>query len=519
MRLRNICWYLGVFLIADALINLLSLIVAFIYGEDPVPILSLVIIAMILGGILIKTFPRREISFSETMMLVVITFIAVSLLGAIPYMFVLSGNIENVIIDSIFESVSGYTTTGLTIFPKEIYLNQDNGVYHSLIFRRTLSEWIGGLGIVILFLSLFARGGLSSVYLYKIAYGNEKIAPSVAHTSRIVLRIYLFYTLVGTILFYLSGIDAFHAICATMSLLATGGFIGNVFSDANFKFNLVTEIIIMSIMLIAAIPFTIHQKVFSRNLTKKDLKYIEVKWLFLIVISSILIYIVVASKHNIDPISNLDQIGIGVISIVTTTGYSSGDLHTNLQDESKGLDTLSDSSKVLVFLLMSIGACAGSTAGGLKIVRLTILWSTFKNFIKKCSLPEHAIVPIKIEKRIFSIEEVKTVALFFFIYLSLEIISAQLILLSMEFSNMNIDVGDAMVVSASALGTNGISPRDIRELPAITKIILIIEMLAGRLEIIPLFALFGYILKKTVEKERVTLEDSIKMIKKLSRMK
>lgn len=498
MQLKNTFNYLGIFLFISGLLSLLPVGVALYYSEDPIPSLISSVLYCIFGFILFKKFSQRDLNFGDAMILAAISFLIVSLFGAIPFfMSSLSEGypLEDKIINSYLESVSGFTTTGISIFPSEKYSPSAEN-YHSFVFRRTLSEWIGGLGVIILFLSLLAKGGHSTVYLYKLGR-SEKITPSVERTARIIFRVYIFYTLIGAMLLWILNFDFFHSLTAIMSTLSTGGFI---FLDQGFQEEISREgnSIILGIlaisMLIGSIPFTLHYTLFGGNL-RKFFNNLEIKAMLFLIIFFALVFFLLGFNEPI----------FTVISALTTTGHP-----MPFQD-------MSDLQKFLLVILVVVGAGAGSTAGGIKLIRLSVLSKAIFWLIRKISLPETAIFPLKVRGKVFEEKELREIALFFFIYIVLLTFSSSVLLFSGQ------KLSDSLLLSASVQGTSSLTPIEVRELGILPRILLIFQMIAGRLEIFPVLALIGYFLRgvkkeaKVVD-EKVELERRLKILRKLGRL-
>ena len=264
MDIRHTSRYLGIFLLISGFLNILPVIVAIYYNEEFIHILITVLLSCTCGFMLSR-YKHTTLDFGDVMLLSALTVLILPFFGAIPFFMTLDGTPMDVLVNGYFESMSAITTTGLTILPDEL-LSPDSPSYHSTIFRRTLSEWIGGLGVVIIFLSILARGGISTVYISHMEGGIKRITPSIGHTAKIIVRVYLFFTIIGTIVLWLSGVDdMFHAITAVMSTISSGGFI---FFDKGFNPDWLVMGILSVFMLIGAISFTLHYTLFSGNLIK-----------------------------------------------------------------------------------------------------------------------------------------------------------------------------------------------------------------------------------------------------------
>jgi|GEM_PF-626590 len=494
MDIRSIERYLGIFLLISGVLSFLPAVVAYHYDEPIIPHLIAGVLSCFCGLFFIRS-PRRELKFGDAMLLTAISLLVISFFGAIPFFMTLKGSSVDNLVDGYFESISGYTTTGLTILDDELN-PRSNSYLHSTIFRRTLSEWIGGLGIIVLFLSILARGGISTVYLYKMEVGAERITPSVEHTAKIIFRVYLFYTLVGIILLWIINNDVFYSITAIMSTLATGGFI---FLDQGFKVNNLLSMSVLTIfMLIGAIPFTLHYMLFSGN-WRKFFRNIEIRTLCWIIAISLLFFVVLSWDDIIyQGISILENSFLAVISAVTTTGNTGLDLHS-----------VGNVEKFILITLTIVGAGAGSTCGGLKLIRFAVLMKAIQWLITKSSLPDTAVVPLKLGKRIFTDKELRIISLFFFIYIIL-MFAGMLILLIFGVGpeGGGIEPIDALMLSASAQGTSSMTNLNINPQPIVVKIFLIFQMIAGRLEIFPILALIGYLIHGA-KTEAIILEHEV----------
>jgi len=471
MDIRNIYWYLGVFLLLSGFISLLPIFVAFYYNEPAIPFLISGVISCIAGAVLMQS-PKKELGFGDAMLLVALSLLVLSFFGAIPFFMALEGGLAEVLLDGYFESISGYTTTGLSILPGHM-LQPASQSYHSLVFRRALSEWLGGLGIIVIFLSVLAKGGISTVYLQRIEGAGERIVPSIGRTARITLRIYLFYTLVGAILLWLSGLNVFHSLVGVMSTLSTGGFIGNL--PSFYSSGLTTNLVLMLCMILGAVPFILHYHLLSARPTR-FFRNVEIRTFFWILSLSILILLPTVNYVSVSAIpSTLHRLGLGIVSTMTSTGYSSA-----------GLEQIGYLGGFLLVILMLIGGCSGSTAGGLKFIRLSVLLNAIQWLIRKYSLPESAVVPFKISGKVFDNRELMNISLFFFVYVLLIFFSSAVFML------FGISPMDSIFMSASAQGNNGLTAVEIATLPATVKIVLMFQMIAGRLEIFPILALLGF---------------------------
>ncbi len=515
MNLRNISWYLGVFMIVSGILSFLPIPVALYYDE---PIVSLVFRCLLFGfvGFVFIRYPRKNLDFGDAMLLVGVSMIIIPFFGAIPFFPELEGNTVDILVDGYFEGVSGYTTSGLTIF-SEKQLNPESSTYkHSLIFSRTLMEWTGGLGIIVLFLSLLARGGISTVYLYRVEGGEKRIAPSIDHTTKIILRIYLFYTFAGASILWFLNMEPVYALSTIMSVLSTGGFISMV---QGIHIDIFSEIVILVFLLLAAIPFTLDYVLLSGNL-RRFFSHLEIRFAcYLILIASLILTMILLTSGG-ELMSSLHRSVVVVIGTITTGGYG-GDI----------LSDLNGPEIFLIIVLMIIGGGAGSTAGGIKIIRVGVLLKAIRWLIRKLSLPETAVLPFKIDKSVFNDEELRNIGLFFFIYITLLLVGTFSLMAWGTNGDRGVELIDAFFLSVSTQSNVGFSTLDIGIQSIIVKGIMIFQMIAGRLEIFPILALVGYLIKGferevvEIEKEFIEkkggeeeLEDRVEFLRKMSRI-
>lgn len=455
MDLKSILSYLGTLLEILAVLSLIPLIVAGIFQEAGLytPFLLTAIISFILGIVLDKRFQKQELNLGSAMVLSALAFIIISVVGAIPLMFYLSP--EN----AVFESVSGFTTTGLTTVNPEL-------IPHSLVFWRSFTQWVGGIGILFIFLLLMRSPGISSYYLYKAEGRTQKIEAGIEHTVKRVAKIYGGYTLLGTVLLCLAGMPLFDSINHAFTSLSTGGFSTRANSIASFN-NPWISLVIVFLMVLGATSFFVHDRILRRRV-REYLDNPEAKMFWIIaLVFGLLISLIILNTGNAF---------FQVFSALTTTGFTTVSIDSHL-------------FKFLIIILMLIGGFAGSTAGGIKLVRVGILGKSLSWLQKKISLPQSAVIPFKFHKKVVRGEELTITSLFICIYLVVLIVCG-VVLIAVGYSPI-----DSFFEASSAQGTVGMSVIDEAAMPLIGKFFLIIGMLLGRLEIFP-FLVLVYALAK-----------------------
>ncbi len=449
MEFKSILSYLGTLLEILGILSLIPIMVAWIFNEGDLytPFLLTAIISFILGIILDKRFQKRELNLGSAMVLSALAFIIISLVGSIPFLFYLTP--EN----AVFESVSGFTTTGLTTVNPEL-------MPHALVFWRSFTQWVGGIGILFIFLLLMRSPGISSYYLYKAEGRTQKIEAGIQHTVKRVAKIYGGYTILGIILLSIAGMPLFDAFNHTFTSLSTGGFSTRANSIAGFN-NPWISLIIVFLMVLGGTSFFMHDRILRKKV-KKYLYNPEAGMFWMIAaIFGIIISIVIL---------NTGDAFFQVFSALTTTGFTTTAINSNL-------------FKFFIIILMLIGGFAGSTAGGIKLIRIGILGKSFSWLQKKISFPQSAVIPFKFNKKVVRNEELTIISLFICMYFILLAVSS-LVLIGIGYSPM-----DSFFEASSAQGTVGMSVINEAAMPLIGKLFLMIGMLLGRLEIFPFLAL------------------------------
>ncbi len=457
--MKSVMAYVGLLLEIFSIFLILPIIVAFIYGEAATPFFVTFTISIFLGIFLEKYFRRETLDISRGLVITALTFIMFSVLGAIPYLLMDSGE-PLVAVDALFESVSGFTTTGLTVF------SDVSSLPKSILFWRSETQWVGGMGIIILFLSILRGLKTSSMALYSAQGYDERIEPTIKETSQKMVKIYLTYSLFGVFALYLTGLTFFEAIATMFSAISTGGFtVVNQFYTANW-----TLAVVSILMILGSINFIIHDKIFKRkfDMVKEN---IEIKSFFatLIIFISFIFIVTKSLKLSI----------FQAISALTATGFSISDV--------------AGFAPVLIFvtiIAMVIGSSSGSTAGGIKQMRLILALKSIVWAIKKTTLPKDAVIPFKIGGKGIEDDVIKITQVFIFTYATILVIGS-LSLMAYGYSPI-----ESLFQAASAMGTVGMSMIDIGSAVAGVKIILMACMFLGRLEIFPIFVLIERIMNK-----------------------
>jgi len=405
----------------------------------------------------------REPSVSGAMIFSAAVYLLIPLIGAIP-IFTIS---KMSFVDSYFEAMSGFTTTGLTMFT-----NVEN-LPKSILFWRSLMQWIGGIGVIILMLTILARPGMAAARLYAAEGRTEKLVATIAGTVKRTWWIYVLYTGVGVVLLYLAGMPLFDALNHSMAAIATGGFsvknagIGAYNSSA-------IEACTLLVMMLGMTSFAVHYQVFCRGV-REFFRNTEVRVMFIFITAfSIFIFSILLVKTSIPLFIGVRQSVFQCISALSTTGNST--VNISAWDES---------TKTLLIMLMVIGGGYGSTSGGIKLIRVATILVSLRWIVRKLMSPRGTMISPKLWGKVYDEAEVVDAMRYSLLYFIL-LVGCSVLMTTLGFSLI-----DSLFEVASAQGTVGLSVGVTSpNLHFIGKLILIIEMWAGRLEILPAILLF-----------------------------
>ncbi len=475
MRLNFIGSSIGIILRLFSIMILIPCIVAIIEKDyfSIIPFISASGLSLLLGLILKINQESLDslnlIKKSEVLFTVALSWISICLISAVPYLFY-----GITPLNALFEATSGITTTGATIlthfeYPKAMFL------------WRSLSQWLGGMGIIVLFIAIlpqFKIAGRQMFYAEAPGPTEEKITPRIKHTAIALWSIYLFLTIAQIISYKLAGMNLFDSICNSFSTISAGGFSPNPDSIMGYNSSKIIWITIL-FMFLSGANFALQYKIYIQRKFNSLIKSDEFKlYLGLFLSISFFIALMLIFEENYEKISAIRNSLFETISTMTSTGFASVDYTKWILP-----------AKIFLFLAMFTGGCAGSAAGGLKIVRILYMFKFLKTEIVKILHP-NAVVPIKIDKNIISDEVGKQIVSFVMFYFLIFAVFAFIVALIEQ----NLVIG--LTGSISAIGNIGpafgaLGPYDsFSILHPITKIIFIIMMLVGRLELIPFLAMF-----------------------------
>ena len=426
-------------------------------------------------GYLFKDKTQKEEEFNDigkmdALAIVLLTWNIMFVLGSIPFMYFGLG-----FVDALFESVSGVTATGATIL-------SDFSLYpKTMFFWRSFSQWIGGLGILVLFTAIlpqFSIAGRQMLFTEVTGSKENKLTPRIRQTAIALWGVYFILTILEIITLSMLKMPIFDAICTSLSTIAGGGFSPQATSIVAYGSSKIVWAVAI-FMFFAGFNFALQYKVFFKGKIRDLFKDEEFRVYFLIVLCFTLFIALTLTSHYIyDFITSLRNAFFQVLTIITTTGFASVDYNEwNLR------------AKLFLFLLMFTGASIGSATGGLKLLRLVLIFKYMKRQIAKIHHP-NGVYPIKINKMIVNEDVVKQMISFSFFYYGIFVITAVALVFIEQDAITGISAAIATLGNIGPGFGNVIGPMgSYADLSVLSKLIAIFNMFVGRLELIPFLAL------------------------------
>jgi trk system potassium uptake protein TrkH len=434
---------------------------------DLAALLESMAVSLGLGALLVLPFrsePPGVLGHREGMAIVSLGWIGAALVGALPFYF--AGTFDT-FADAFFESMSGFTTTGASV------LTDIEAVPHGILMWRSLTHWLGGMGIIVLSLAILPFLGVGGMQLYKAEVPSpvpDKLRPRIRDTAAALWKVYLLFTLLETLLLMAGGMSLFEALCHTFGTLATGGFSTKNASIGHYSSAYVDGVIIL-FMLMAGINFSLHYQLLTgraRTLWRDP----ELRFFVGLVAVFVLVCTVDIYGAVYDSLSKAFRYAsFQVVSIITTTGYATADY-----------EKWPALSQAILLFCMFLGASAGSTGGGMKCLRIMLLMKHGYRELMRLIHP-HAVSQLKMGGKSVPVEVIHSVWGFFILYLGLFILSSFLV------AAMGVDVVTAFASVAATIGNIGpglgeVGPADnYAAMPYMAKWLLSLCMLLGRLEI------------------------------------
>ena len=496
-RLNSVFYFVGELVSNFSYFLLVPLVVVFIYRQQPneglVTTLSFIfsaLLAFVVGVLLKKIFRDNKIDGTASMLICGLGWIFISALGAIPYVLIIKASY----LDAFFEAVSGFTTTGITVF------SGLDSMPPSLIFWRSLTQWVGGLGILSLFIFIvYQSGGTHHIYSaesHKISSSRPR--PGLFNTLRVLWSIYLLYTLMATILYFIEGMGLFDAVNHAFTTLSTGGFsphdasIG-YYAANGYKHYKLIEYTVTFFMLLGGINFLIHFRILQGDF-KALIDNVEIKywWKLLFFFTGIIMlehlyktgWLAQLFQGQISDVgakieSTFRYTVFQIVSVITTAGYGTKDI---------GGSFFPALARQLFLVMMVIGGCVGSTGGGIKVMRVVTLKKLLSRELFKIWSPQNASDKLVIDGNIVPDDEIHRMSSLFFYWMVLLVIGGGVTAFVTHLSGWQAFSG--MFSALGNIGPSYISVSEMIDIHPVAKLTYIMGMLLGRLEIIPILLIF-----------------------------
>lgn len=472
MRLQSILGLLGSMLLVLSATMLFPIIWSVYYDQgDLAPLVASLLITLAVGGAFLF-FGKNpaDINIKESFLFVSLGWVLAACFGALPFFF--SGVLPSYT-DAFFEAMSGFTTTGATV------INQIEQVPKGILFWRSMTHWLGGMGIIVLFVAILPRFGFGATHLLRAevpGLSPEKITPRIAATAKILWSIYMLITALQVVLLLMAGLSLFDSLTHTFGTIATGGFSTRNASVGGLN-NFRAELVIIIFMIIAGGNFSLYYAVLKGNFknlfTNPEFKFYLI---FTAVMTGLISINLLATNGG--ALISLRHGAFQAVSIITTTGFTTADF-----------DVWHPFSRALLFFLMFAGGSGGSTAGAIKQIRLIILLKYIYREVYRTVHPA-AVLPIKIGKKVIPEQLVSNALSFIFLYIVIFIIA------SLLMSGLGLPLTSAFSAVAATLGNVGPGLEMVG--PTLTyspisvpgKWLLSFLMMLGRLEIYTVMVLF-----------------------------
>lgn len=471
MNFRMIKYFLGWILVFETMFLLIPLVTAVIYGEQCFfAILLSMAVCLAAGGLLIWKKPKNtELYSREGFVIVSMSWIVLSLFGCLPFVF--SGAIPS-FTDALFETVSGFTTTGASILAEVERLPK------AMLIWRSFTHWVGGMGVLVFIMAFIPLSGGQNIHIMKAESPGpsvSKLVPRVKTTALILYSIYFVLTLIEFVLLLFGDMSVFDALNTALSTAGTGGF--GIKNDSIASYSPYIQIVVTVFMIMFGINFSSYYFILTGRIKEAFNK--EIRVYFGIIFFAIAI-ITFNLRDFYDTFGDtFRNVSFTVASIISTTGYSTVDF-----------DLWPQLSKTIIVLLMLTGSCAGSTSGGIKITRIIIL---FKGLAKELEVMIHPkqLKKITMDSKPIEHEVVRSVNSYLVCYVLLFMASAAVISIDGHDLITNFTAVSAAINNVGP-GLEAVGPsRNFGFFSTPSKLVLIFDMLAGRLELFPMLLLFS----------------------------
>ena len=468
---KTVFFTLGILQIILGIFMLIPIIVQFLYNEIDSSFFGASIITIIFGTLffLSNLDHEKKLNLQQAFLLTALSWLSIAIFGSLPFVF---SNLDFSFTNAFFESMSGITTTGSTI------ISNLEDMPKSILLWRAILQWLGGIGIIVMAITLMPIMNVGGMQLFKVSNNDssEKILPKSKEIALRLIYIYSILTALCGMTYYFFGMNSFDSLTHSMTTIATGGF-SNYNESIGYFDNISIEIVSMIFIILGSLPFIVYIKFLNGN-KSIFISDVQIKtFLKIIFFSVIILSIYLTFNDQLE--FNFRLIFFNIISILTGTGY------VNAQ-----FDNWGGFSLVLFLILMFIGGCAGSTTCGVKIFRIQILFIFISNQLKKIIYPKGIFV-MKYDQNPIDNKFIASVISFIFMYLIIFfIMSALLSLTGLDFitsiSGAATSISNVGPGLGSIIGPNG----NFSTLPEISKWILTVGMILGRLELFAILVLF-----------------------------
>ena len=468
---KTVFFTLGILQIILGIFMLIPIIVQFLYNEIDSSFFGASIITIIFGTLffLSNLDHEKKLNLQQAFLLTALSWLSIAIFGSLPFVF---SNLDFSFTNAFFESMSGITTTGSTI------ISNLEDMPKSILLWRAILQWLGGIGIIVMAITLMPIMNVGGMQLFKVSNNDssEKILPKSKEIALRLIYIYSILTALCGMTYYFFGMNSFDSLTHSMTTIATGGF-SNYNESIGYFDNISIEIVSMIFIILGSLPFIAYIKFLNGN-KSIFISDVQIKtFLKIIFFSVIILSIYLTFNDQLE--FNFRLIFFNIISILTGTGY------VNAQ-----FDNWGGFSLVLFLILMFIGGCAGSTTCGVKIFRIQILFIFISNQLKKIIYPKGVFV-VKYDQNPIDNKFIASVISFIFMYLVIFfIMSALLSVTGLDFitsiSGAATSISNVGPGLGSIIGPNG----NFSTLPEISKWILTVGMILGRLELFAILVLF-----------------------------
>ena len=470
MNIAIIAYILGWILKIEGALMCLPFAVGLLYREfECVSFLGVGAFCVLLGVLLTWKKPKNLVFYSrDSFVAVALSWIVLSVFGSMPFVF--NGDIPNPV-NALFETISGFTTTGASI------LNDIEALSHCSLFWRSLTHWVGGMGILVFLLAVLPMTGGSRMHLMRVESPGPsvgKLVPKVRYTAMILYALYIVMTVLEMILLLVAGMPAFEAVTTAFGTAGTGGFA--VKNTSMMGYSPAIQWIITVFMILFGVNFNAFFLILMGK-WRQAAQSEEVRVYLGVIALATLVIFLNAYQYTMSALDNLRHAMFQVAAIITTTGFATQDfqLWPNL-------------SKAVLVVLMFVGACAGSTGGGIKVTRILIAGKTIKKELATYLNPRE-IRKVKMDGKIVEHEVIRSVNVFLMLYAVIFTLSVFLIALE-DYDLITCFTSVATMINNVGPGLELVGPTsNFSFLSPFSKFVLMFDMLAGRLELFPMIML------------------------------